>query len=68
MQTEVSDTRIAHKKFGLFYPSVSRPSIFIEGEDRKTFLQGIASQDILKQDEKSLSYSFFSESQGSHPL
>ena len=59
MQTEAAETLIAHKKFGLFYPSVSRPSIFVEGEDRKNFLQGIASQDILKQDEWSLSYSFF---------
>lgn len=54
-----SKTLLAHKKLGLFCPTISRPCIFIEGEDRKTFLQGIMSQDLLKQEDWSLSYSFF---------
>ncbi len=55
----VPDTTQAHQKVGIHVPSVSRPTFFVEGEDRKSFLQGIMSQDIEKQEEGSLSYALF---------
>lgn len=53
------DTRQAHSIVGVHIPPVSRPVVFVEGEDRITFLQGIMSQDITRQDPWSIFYSLF---------
>jgi folate-binding protein YgfZ len=55
----VPDTTKAHQKVGIHVPSVSRPTFFVEGEDRKSFLQGIMSQDIEKQEEGTFAYALF---------
>lgn len=54
-----ADTRPAHTNVGLYVPEVSQPVVAIAGEDRNTFLQGIMSQDIVKQEAGSLIYTFF---------
>lgn len=53
------DTRPAHTTIGLYVPEANRPFIAVGGEDRNTFLQGIMSQDIAKQETGSLAYTFF---------
>ncbi|MHB1606078.1 MAG: CAF17-like 4Fe-4S cluster assembly/insertion protein YgfZ [Leptospirales bacterium] len=53
------DTRQAHNVVGVHFPETSKPVIFVEGEDRITFLQGIMSQDISRQEEWSVFYSLF---------
>jgi folate-binding protein YgfZ len=57
--SESPETLKAHQKVGIHVPPVARPTFFVEGEDRKSFLQGIMSQDIEKQEEGSLSYALF---------
>ncbi len=53
------DTRQAHSIAGVHFPLTSRPAVFVEGEDRTTFLQGIMSQDITRQEPWSIFYSLF---------
>ncbi len=53
------NTHPAHDKVGLYIPENPSPVIAVGGEDRKSFLQGILSQDIVRPEDGSLLFTFF---------
>ncbi len=57
--SEPNNTLKAHKVVAVHIPDFSRPTFFVEGEDRCSFLQGITSQDMEKQVPGNYVYALF---------